>query len=103
MEPVTDHEAALRDGEAAVQLPAQTDAGVYFIGTIHTPWRQRSECPHQEPGDVAAVGAAADHPAVGHVAGEHAVANGLEGRIGIEFGHGRSLAHDPRELDQPVK
>ena len=34
-----------RPGEAAVVLPAQTDAGVYFIGTIHTPWHTRGECP----------------------------------------------------------
>ena len=26
-------------------LPAATDAGVYFIGTIRTPWKLRSECP----------------------------------------------------------
>jgi tRNA-Thr(GGU) m(6)t(6)A37 methyltransferase TsaA len=32
-------------GEVAVALPQQTDAGVYFIGTIHTPWRTRAECP----------------------------------------------------------
>jgi tRNA-Thr(GGU) m(6)t(6)A37 methyltransferase TsaA len=36
---------ALRAGEVAIALPAETDAGVYFIGTIRTPWRQRSECP----------------------------------------------------------
>ena len=36
---------ALRAGEVAVDLPAATDAGVYFIGTIRTPWRARSECP----------------------------------------------------------
>lgn len=35
----------LRPGEAAVDLPAGTDAGVYFIGTIHTPWKTRAECP----------------------------------------------------------
>jgi len=35
----------LRPGEVAVELPAATDAGVYFIGTIHTPWHTRSECP----------------------------------------------------------
>jgi tRNA-Thr(GGU) m(6)t(6)A37 methyltransferase TsaA len=38
-------DSALRTGEVAVELPAATDAGVYFIGTIHTPWRTRSECP----------------------------------------------------------
>ena len=26
-------------------LPAATDAGVYFIGRIHTPWRTRQDCP----------------------------------------------------------
>jgi tRNA (adenine37-N6)-methyltransferase len=42
---MTDHDDALRSGEVAVALPPATDAGVYFIGTIHTPWRQRGECP----------------------------------------------------------
>ncbi|MEJ0071609.1 MAG: SAM-dependent methyltransferase [Pseudomonadota bacterium] len=37
--------SALRPGEQAVALPAHTDAGVYFIGTIRTPWRSRAECP----------------------------------------------------------
>jgi tRNA-Thr(GGU) m(6)t(6)A37 methyltransferase TsaA len=35
----------LRQGEVAVPLPPGTDAGVYFIGTIRTPWRIRGECP----------------------------------------------------------
>jgi hypothetical protein len=35
----------LREGEAAVVLPAQPDAGVYFIGTIQTPWHRREDCP----------------------------------------------------------
>jgi tRNA-Thr(GGU) m(6)t(6)A37 methyltransferase TsaA len=34
-----------RPGEVAVPLPSGTDACVYFIGTIHTPWRTRGECP----------------------------------------------------------
>jgi tRNA-Thr(GGU) m(6)t(6)A37 methyltransferase TsaA len=34
-----------RRGEVAVPLPPATDAGVYFIGTIHTPWKARGECP----------------------------------------------------------
>lgn len=37
--------AGLRPGEIAVPLPEATDAGVYFIGTIRTPWKARSECP----------------------------------------------------------
>ena len=35
----------IRPGEEAVQLPAQTDAGLYFIGRIHTPWTRREDCP----------------------------------------------------------
>ena len=32
-------------GEVTVELPAQTDAGLYFIGRIRTPWTQRADCP----------------------------------------------------------
>ncbi len=45
-----DHAAAgdgLRPGEVAGALPPHTDAGVYFLGTIHTPWRTRGECPRR--------------------------------------------------------
>ena len=38
-------ETDLRPGEVTVALPSHTDAGVYFIGIIHTPWRTRGECP----------------------------------------------------------
>ncbi len=38
-------DTALRPGEVAIELPNTTDAGVYFIGTIRTPWRLRTECP----------------------------------------------------------
>jgi tRNA-Thr(GGU) m(6)t(6)A37 methyltransferase TsaA len=38
-------DSALRTGEVLIELPAETDAGVYFIGTIRTPWRRRIECP----------------------------------------------------------
>jgi tRNA-Thr(GGU) m(6)t(6)A37 methyltransferase TsaA len=34
-----------REGEQAVDLPAQTDAALYFIGRIHTPWKERKDCP----------------------------------------------------------
>ncbi len=44
-ETITKSDGDLRTGEAAVDLPPQTDAGVYFIGTIHTPWHDRRECP----------------------------------------------------------
>ncbi|HEY2621245.1 MAG TPA: SAM-dependent methyltransferase [Acetobacteraceae bacterium] len=39
------NQSVLRPGEVAVALPAETDAGVYFLGTIRTPWRTREECP----------------------------------------------------------
>jgi tRNA (adenine37-N6)-methyltransferase len=41
--PTTD--AGLRPGEVTTTLPSHTDAGVYFIGIIRTPWRTRSDCP----------------------------------------------------------
>jgi tRNA-Thr(GGU) m(6)t(6)A37 methyltransferase TsaA len=42
---LSEAESQLRTGEVTAALPLQTDAGVYFIGTIHTPWRTRRECP----------------------------------------------------------
>lgn len=39
------NETDRRAGETAVELPAKFDAGVYFIGTIRTPWKTRAECP----------------------------------------------------------
>ncbi len=41
----------LRPGEIAVALPAQTDVGLYFIGTIRTPWKTRQECPRRGSAD----------------------------------------------------
>jgi tRNA (adenine37-N6)-methyltransferase len=41
--PTTDE--GLRVGEATVELPPRTDAGVYFIGIIRTPWPERAACP----------------------------------------------------------
>jgi tRNA-Thr(GGU) m(6)t(6)A37 methyltransferase TsaA len=35
----------IREGEKAVDLPEKTDAGVYFIGRIRTPWKERKDCP----------------------------------------------------------
>jgi tRNA-Thr(GGU) m(6)t(6)A37 methyltransferase TsaA len=34
-----------RPGEVAIELPADFDAGLYFIGAIHTPWKNRDDCP----------------------------------------------------------
>ncbi len=46
-EPSLKTETDVRPGEVAVELPAAADAGVYFIGTIHTPWRIRADCPRR--------------------------------------------------------
>ncbi|RIK99252.1 MAG: tRNA (N6-threonylcarbamoyladenosine(37)-N6)-methyltransferase TrmO [Proteobacteria bacterium] len=35
----------IRPGEVAVEIPRPTDAGVYFIGRIRTPWATSGECP----------------------------------------------------------
>ncbi len=37
----------LREGEALSALPSQPDAALYFIGRIHTPWKEREKCPRQ--------------------------------------------------------
>jgi len=37
----------VRAGEVQIELPARTDAEVYFIGRIHTPWTDRLKCPRQ--------------------------------------------------------
>jgi tRNA (adenine37-N6)-methyltransferase len=42
---MSEPETELRQGEVAVALPPESDAFVYFIGTIHTPWRTHRECP----------------------------------------------------------
>jgi len=33
------------EGEVTTDLPGQTDVGVYFIGRIRTPWKERKDCP----------------------------------------------------------
>jgi len=43
----------IRDGEQTVALPAATDAGVYFIGRIRTPWKARKDCPKNARGSDA--------------------------------------------------
>jgi tRNA-Thr(GGU) m(6)t(6)A37 methyltransferase TsaA len=35
----------VRTGEVTTQLPERFDAGLYFIGRIHTPWTRREDCP----------------------------------------------------------
>ena len=45
--------AEIRAGERRLALPETPDAGVYFIGRIRTPWRDRSECPKNANGSDA--------------------------------------------------
>ena len=42
---MTGKDFGVREGEVTVDLPEQYDASVYFIGRIHTPWKQRKDCP----------------------------------------------------------
>ena len=42
---MNDDEFGIRPGEIAVELPAGSDAALYFIGRIRTPWRRREDCP----------------------------------------------------------
>ena len=37
----------LREGEIAVEMPKNFDAGLTFIGRIRTPWRSREDTPRQ--------------------------------------------------------
>src|ERR1044072_1220607 len=46
-------EEGIRPGEIAVTLPEDFDAGVYFIGRIHTPWTKRDDCPRNARGSDA--------------------------------------------------
>jgi tRNA-Thr(GGU) m(6)t(6)A37 methyltransferase TsaA len=40
-----ENQFGIREGEIVLELPKAFDAGVYFIGRIHTPWASRDECP----------------------------------------------------------
>jgi tRNA-Thr(GGU) m(6)t(6)A37 methyltransferase TsaA len=40
-------EARLRAGERLAELPDDSDAQLYFIGRIRTPWARREDCPRQ--------------------------------------------------------
>ncbi len=42
---------ATRPGETETSLPDTTNAGVYFIGRIRTPYPTRNECPRQGMSD----------------------------------------------------
>lgn len=42
-----DDQAGIRPGEVAVVLPDHSDAAIYFVGRIRTPWKTRAECPRR--------------------------------------------------------
>jgi len=42
---MTSKDFGIRPGEETAELPAEPDAGIYFIGRIETPWNERKECP----------------------------------------------------------
>jgi tRNA-Thr(GGU) m(6)t(6)A37 methyltransferase TsaA len=33
------------EGEVATDLPKEFDASLYYVGRIHTPWKDRKDCP----------------------------------------------------------
>jgi tRNA-Thr(GGU) m(6)t(6)A37 methyltransferase TsaA len=50
----------IRPGEQSIALPDTFDAGLYYIGRIHTPWKRREDCPKNsreacERGDAATI------------------------------------------------
>lgn len=47
------HPHGPRPGEQAVELPPAPDAGVYFLGRIRTPWKERKDCPKNARGSDA--------------------------------------------------
>jgi tRNA-Thr(GGU) m(6)t(6)A37 methyltransferase TsaA len=44
-------EDEIRTAERAVEWPDATDAGLIFIGRIHSPWTSRMDCPRQGRSD----------------------------------------------------
>jgi tRNA-Thr(GGU) m(6)t(6)A37 methyltransferase TsaA len=64
----------IRSGEIKTTLPDQSDAGIYFVGYIRTPWVTRADCPRRgdpngpecrielDPRWQAALEGIADHP-----------------------------------------
>jgi tRNA-Thr(GGU) m(6)t(6)A37 methyltransferase TsaA len=42
---MTTKEFGVRNGEKTVELPVTPDAGVFFLGRIRTPWKERKDCP----------------------------------------------------------
>ena len=42
---MTSKDFGIWEGEVTVDLPEKSDASIYFIGRIRTPWKQRKDCP----------------------------------------------------------
>jgi tRNA-Thr(GGU) m(6)t(6)A37 methyltransferase TsaA len=42
---MTTKEFGVRNGEKTIELPVTPDAGVFFLGRIRTPWKERKDCP----------------------------------------------------------
>jgi tRNA-Thr(GGU) m(6)t(6)A37 methyltransferase TsaA len=42
---MTSKDFGVREGETTASLPERPDAGLYFIGRIRTPWKERKDCP----------------------------------------------------------
>jgi tRNA-Thr(GGU) m(6)t(6)A37 methyltransferase TsaA len=95
-EPDSHTETDLRAGEVAVALPAGTDAGVYFIGTIHTPWRERGECPKR---------GSPDGPICSIVVDErwHAALTDLAGHSRVQVLYWMHLARRDLVLQTPLR
>lgn len=60
----------LRPGEVTVMPPEATDAGIFFLGRLHTPWTRRQDCPKRgDPRDGPVCRVAVDPPWRGALAG----------------------------------
>jgi tRNA-Thr(GGU) m(6)t(6)A37 methyltransferase TsaA len=44
-DPIDTNAFGIRPGEVATELPETSDASLYFIGRIRTPWKERKDCP----------------------------------------------------------
>jgi tRNA-Thr(GGU) m(6)t(6)A37 methyltransferase TsaA len=42
---MTNKDFGVWEGEVTTDLPDKFNASLYFIGRIHTPWKQRKDCP----------------------------------------------------------
>ena len=43
--PRTSNAFGVWEGEVTTDLPPAADASLYYIGRIHTPWKERKDCP----------------------------------------------------------